>query len=235
MWKPNIFRREGCPNCQTEAMERFWPMDLFKEFKDLERKGPYASTFLLVCSRCGSEYIEPGKGNQSVFLLAGPEKTLFHNFYAEANSLSPDCLAVLEAVGSPPLWFGEREYPVTVRTRDGRIRPHCVIRLMKDIWPPRLRAEEFSLVGEISEVFVNPQAMTLEQRTAAFNAPEAGNGYAPLWLEKGDQCYRTSYNQYFIPEKMGRPEDFVIPNRRCPDQATSFGKVPYELFIGRLA
>jgi hypothetical protein len=216
-------------------MDRFWPVDVFNEYKDLEPKGPYGSTFLLVCLSCGSEYFKPGKEDSSVFLLAGSEKTLFYKFYDDANSLSPESLKVLEAVGSPTLWSGGREYPLTVRTRDGLIRQHCVIRLMPSLWPPALRTEKFSLLGEISEVFVNPQAMTLAQRTAAFQAPEVGMGYSPLWLEKGEHCYRTSYGQYFIPEKMGRPEDFVIPSKRCPDQAPWLSTVPYELFIGRLA
>lgn len=92
-------------------------------------------------------------------------------------------------------------------------KSYCVVRLMRDIWPPSLRTEKFSFLKDVSEVFVHPQAMTLEQRVAANDAPEAGMGYAPLWLENGDQVYRTSSSQFYIPENIGRPEDFVIPKR----------------------
>lgn len=234
MLKPNFLRRKGCPNCQTEAMERFWPVEAFKPFQDLEPKGRYGTTLLLACRSCGSEYFEPAEGSDSVYLLAGSEKKLFHDFYDEANRLSPNALEVLQKVGSPSLDFGYREYPVAVKTHDGLVKKYCVIRLMKNLWPPALRSETPGLAGRIQEVFVNPQAMTLEQRTAAYHAPEIGMGYAPLWLEKGDACYRTSYGRYFIPEKMGRPEDFILAQKRCNDQAPWLGEVPYELFIGRL-
>jgi hypothetical protein len=234
MLKPNFLRREGCPNCQTETMERFWPLAAFKPFKDLDEKGRYGSILLLACRSCGSEYFAPGKDATSVYLLTGWEKTLFHKFYDEANQLSQESLDVLHKVGSPDLAGGYRDYPVAVRTQDDVVKAHCVIRLMKDLWPPALGVKAPFLVSSIREVFVSPEAMTLEQRTEAYKAPEAGMGYAPLWLEKGDQVYRTSYGRYFIPEKMGRPQDFVIPQRRCSDQAPWLGEVPYELFIGRL-
>ncbi len=221
-------RTLGCPNCKTEKSSLVWNINDFQAFNDLELVSKFGlKTELFRCRECGTKYIRVNNGHL-YHLLSGATEKFFFDFFDRQNVLSKENNKVIAKVGSP---MEIDDFPVRVKTKDGVLIPYAVIMRRDPIWPIGLDLASVRLLSEIEEVSSSDEAMTLEQRTAAYKAPEIRMGVAPIWLIRNGQEYMTEYGQYFIPAKYGSPSEFSIATS-ISGAKPRFDSVEVTYFIG---
>ncbi len=230
----NIFllRKSGCPNCASDKVAEVWSVEDFKTFEPLIPRGKLGkSTELFECSSCNVHYIRVNYGHLLHLLTKSSEELVF-KFFDTNNRVTHKDADVLRNIGSPRLSEGNEEYPAKVLTKDGTLYEHAVVRTMDYIWPIGLAGlVSKRLISEIANIAVSDEAMTLEQRTAAYEAVENRSGIAPIWLNKGNGPFMTTYQQYFIPKEYGKPADFILDKSGSAPTPT-FNKVQVTFFIG---
>ncbi len=223
-----LFKASGCPNCKSDKSSLVWNADDFRQYKSLDLVGSYGScTDLFRCNECRTQYIRVNKGHLYHLLTSATEKLLL-DFFNQNNFLSNKHIETVNRIGSPK---SIAEFPARVKTKDGHLLPYAVIRKISSIWPISLDLSSVRLISEIDEILPSDEAMTLDQRSAAFSALEIQMGVAPIWLRRNSSVYMTNHGQYFIPTKYGAPDEFSIEtgiDRPMP----RFDSVPITYFIG---
>jgi len=224
----NLLKIAGCPNCRTENASEILFKDEFRKYRKLVFISRYGKdTDLFQCNECKTKYINVGQG-KLYHKLSIKSEELFFKFFDKENIFSKRVKEVLEKIGTPPGIF---EYPVQLKTKNKQVYEYSVIRFLESVWPISLNINSMHFVSEIDEVMPSNEAMTLQQRKTAYEAPEIQMGSSPIWLKKNEIIYMTQYSQYFIPKAYGKPEDFSIEleiNKPKP----VFSSVPIVYFIG---